>query len=347
MNLHHLTYFVVSLIGCFAYYKWAQKKQIVDKPNERSSHTHQPVRGMGVVFPILFSLFVIWLWKSRFLIDSPIFKQLETNEFIDFGLLHIGAGVLIAGLTGYIDDRVDLRSYIRLPLYTTSAVVALLPVFMNWSYSLLWIPIVLVVIVGIINTYNFMDGINGITGFYTLVLLSSVVCLFQLTHLGVYIDDYYAMIAFGIVYLLAFGIFNYRPKAIAFLGDSGSVSLGLFACIFLFLVGTIHQRFDVIILLSVYGVDSVGTIILRILRKENIFKAHRSHFYQDLVHVKGLKHLQVAFLYALMQAIINAVYIYNFEVINDVFIVSLILLIVVFLVGKKRMGTLQLRTNNE
>ena len=109
----------------------------------------------------------------------------------------------------------------------------------------------------------------------------------------------------------------------------------------------LSQCWDILILLLVYGVDSVGTIILRLIRKENIFKAHRSHFYQDLVHVKGLGHLQVAFLYALMQAIINAVYVYNFEVINDVFIVSLTLLTLVFLVGKKRMGTLQFRTNNE
>tara|TARA_B100000745_G_C20035044_1_gene352520 strand:- start:133 stop:714 length:582 start_codon:yes stop_codon:yes gene_type:complete len=193
-----------------------------------------------------------------------------------------------------------------------------------------------------------MDGINGITGFYTATILLSVIALLFTKDQALLVS--YQLETFSLIalaFLLAFGIFNFRNKAIAFLGDSGSVSIGLLVSIILVWVGYTFQRWDVLILLLVYGVDSVGTIILRLMRKENIFKAHRSHFYQDLVHVKELKHLQVAFLYALMQAIINAVYIYNFEVINDVFIVSLILLTLVFLVGKKRMGTLQFRTNNE
>jgi UDP-GlcNAc:undecaprenyl-phosphate/decaprenyl-phosphate GlcNAc-1-phosphate transferase len=342
MNLLHLIYFIVYLVGCFLYYKWAQKKQIVDTPNERSSHTHQPVRGMGVVFPILFALFVLFMWKARWIIDAPLSNQIDTINFVDFGPLFIGLGVVIAGITGYIDDRVDLRSYVRLPLYTLSAFVALLPVLLTWTASFLYIPILLVVIVGIINTYNFMDGINGITGFYSLVLLFTVICLLKINHLGVYMDDYSNMIVIGITYLLAFGIFNYRSKAIAFLGDSGSVSLGLFACILLFWVGTIHQRFDVIILLSVYGVDSVGTIILRLLRKENIFKAHRSHLYQDLVHVKGLSHLKVAGIYAIVQLIINVQYLYYFEQRNIVLYIYLVGLISIYLICKKSLGTLNL-----
>lgn len=193
-----------------------------------------------------------------------------------------------------------------------------------------------------------MDGINGITGFYTSILLISVIALLLFEDLALLVS--YQLETFALItlaFLLAFGIFNYRNKALAFLGDAGSVSIGLLVSIILVWVGYTFQRWDVLILLLVYGVDSVGTIILRLIRKENIFKAHRSHFYQDLVHINGLKHLQVAFLYALMQAIINVVYIYNFEAINDVFIVSLILLAIVFLAGKKRMGTLQLRTNNE
>lgn len=342
MLVEFIIYLLGAVLGCTIYYRWAKKNQIVDVPNERSSHTHQPIRGMGVIFPIVFGVFAVITWYNATSLSSPLIS------LQNIGPLFIGSGVLIAGITGFIDDRLDLRSFIRLPLYTLSVVVSLYPMMSVNMYYVWWFFVLIIVIVGIINTYNFMDGINGITGFYTSILLISVIALLLFEDLALLVS--YQLETFALItlaFLLAFGIFNYRNKALAFLGDAGSVSIGLLVSIILVWVGYTFQRWDVLILLLVYGVDSVGTIILRLIRKENIFKAHRSHFYQDLVHINGLKHLQVAFLYALMQAIINVVYIYNFEAINDVFIVSLILLAIVFLAGKKRMGTLQLRTNNE
>ena len=325
------------------YYKWAHKKQIVDTPNERSSHTHQPVRGMGFVFPILFVLVSIYTWSGTEYIfaDSPFFPMYKA-----IGLLWIGASVLLIGITGYLDDRLDLRSYIRLPLYTLSAVIGLAPILINWSYGALWMVILLVVIIGVINSYNFMDGINGITGFYSIVLLGSIYYLFDMTQLGLYINDFLRIIVFCIAYLLAFGIFNFRKKALAFLGDAGSVSLGLFVCIILVWAGILHQRFDVIVLLLVYGVDSVGTIVMRIIKRENIFKAHRSHLYQDLVHIKGLSHLKVALLYALVQLIINIQYFYYYAQKNIVLYIYLGGLISIYLICKKSLGTLQLTATN-
>jgi UDP-GlcNAc:undecaprenyl-phosphate/decaprenyl-phosphate GlcNAc-1-phosphate transferase len=336
-------YAVISAIGCYVYYKWAQKKQIVDTPNERSSHTHQPVRGMGVVFPVLFAMVSIQIWGgNEFLFaHSPIFPMYRA-----IGLLWIGFAVLLIGLTGYLDDRIDLRSYIRLPLYLVSTILGLIPLIMTWSLGVLWLGIILIVIVGIINTYNFMDGINGITGFYSMVLFASLYYLFYMTSLGVYVEEFTSTLLFAVIFLVAFGFYNFRHKSLAFLGDAGSVSLGLFACIVLVWAGSLHDRFDVVVLLLVYGVDSVGTIFLRLLRRENIFRAHRNHLYQDLVHIKGLSHLKVAFIYAFIQVIINVQYFYYFEHNNIVLYIYLCGLVSIYLICKKSLGTLQLSIKN-
>lgn len=324
------------------YNKWAQKNQIVDTPNERSSHTHQPIRGMGVVFPLVFVLFSFISWYKQADVISP----LVSNTTI--GFLFLGGGVLLAGITGFIDDRLDLRSVIRLPLYTLSACIGLFPLIQANVFQILWFIPLLIIIVGIINTYNFMDGINGITGFYTLVFFASCLALLHHEEIDFILNQQFqsVLIVSG-AYLIAFGFFNYRKLALAFLGDAGSVSLGLLVCLILTWLGALYDRWDILILVVVYGVDSVGTIVLRIIRKENIFKAHRSHLYQDLVHIKGLGHIQVSVLYALMQATINAVYIYNFEVINDLFVVTIGVLSVTYIVSKKSIGSLQFRTNNE
>ncbi len=343
MLIEFSIYLLAAILGCVIYYKWAQKKQIVDTPNERSSHTHQPIRGMGVVFPILFALSSIhvWLTGGEYLYEgSPLFPTYQA-----LGVLWIGSGVLLIGLTGYLDDRIDLRSYVRLPLYTLSTLIALVPIIVTWDNGFIPILVIVVLIIGIINTYNFMDGINGITGFYSIVLLGTVYYLFELTHISVYIGGFSSIIVFAITFLLVFGFFNFRSKALAFLGDAGSVSLGLSACILLVWAGVLHQRMDVIVLLLVYGVDSVGTIILRIFRKENIFKAHRSHLYQDLVHIKGLSHLKVALLYALVQLIINIQYIVYFEYKNIVLYIYLGGLISIYVICKKLLGTLRFSIN--
>ena len=235
MLIEFSIYLLAAILGCVIYYKWAQKKQIVDTPNERSSHTHQPIRGMGVVFPILFALSSIhvWLTGGEYLYEgSPLFPTYQA-----LGVLWIGSGVLLIGLTGYLDDRIDLRSYVRLPLYTLSTLIALVPIIVTWDNGFIPILVIVVLIIGIINTYNFMDGINGITGFYSIVLLGTVYYLFELTHISVYIGGFSSIIVFAITFLLVFGFFNFRSKALAFLGDAGSVSLGLSACILLVWAG--------------------------------------------------------------------------------------------------------------
>jgi UDP-N-acetylmuramyl pentapeptide phosphotransferase/UDP-N-acetylglucosamine-1-phosphate transferase len=142
------------------------------------------------------------------------------------------------------------------------------------------------------------------------------------------LDWFAELLPFILLFLVIFGYYNYRPRAKTFLGDAGSISLGLIAaCLVIFLIKKTDD-YGFIVLLSVYGVDSVGTIILRIIRRENIFVAHRSHLYQDMTNIAGHTHLKVAVGYAITQLIINVIWIVNF---NYQIIQSGILLLMIFI----------------
>lgn len=311
---------LVCTVGLGFYYLYAKKNQIIDRPNERSSHTHSPVRGMGIV--LLLVLLLLWIYTP------------------EYGFL-IG-GAVIANVTGYLDDRIGLKRRWRLILYMLSLILVLLNLPSNFAQSWMYLVPSAVLALGIINAYNFMDGINGITGLYTLILVGTVGLInFTLIHsaaLG------FLCISLGL-FCLAFGWFNYRKLALAFMGDSGSVALGVLATFMVVYTGLVFEDWKVIVLLAVYGVDTVGTIIYRLIKRENIFEAHRSHIYQDLVHKLGWSHLKVALTYSIMQALIN-VYVYSklmngmaIDVLSIVIILGLLTITYVML--KLKLGLLK------
>lgn len=303
------------------YYNYAHKKQIVDVPNERSSHDYLPVRGMGIT---LIALFLAYF-------------ALHTNQYF------LTAGLILASITGYLDDLKNLKRRIRLPLYLGSLVLALVDIKLLLQIEWYWIGVSMIVALGVMNAYNFMDGINGITGLYSLVFFGSMALLnYEHQHAA----DLGSLSMLMIVYCVVFGWFNFRKKAKAFLGDSGSVAIGLLVVYMLVKAGVYLKEWKIIIFLVVYGVDAVGTIVLRILRKENIFKAHRSHIYQNLVNEKSWSHMQVAVLYSALQLVINLLAIYwlqrGFIASFNLFII-IIILSGLYLYLKYKMGQLQFK----
>jgi UDP-N-acetylmuramyl pentapeptide phosphotransferase/UDP-N-acetylglucosamine-1-phosphate transferase len=310
-SLEISVYFFAALIGMLLYYRYAKKKQIVDVPNERSSHQHLPVRGMGISLIALFAAFY----------------SFHTHQYF------LTLGLIIASITGYLDDLKNLKRRIRLPLYLASLVLALVDIQLLLKIEWYWLGVSIVVALGVINAYNFMDGINGITGLYSIVFLGTIAYVnakYQIT------EDIGSLSIAMIVFFIVFGWFNYKKQASAFLGDSGSVAVGLLVVYLLIKVGIYLKEWKIIIFLSVYGVDAVATIVLRILRKENIFKAHRSHLYQNLVNEKHWSHMQVAALYAICQLIINALAIHWLE---RGFIPSINLFYIVLTLGFIYLGT--------
>lgn len=145
-----------------------------------------------------------------------------------------------------------------------------------------------------------MDGINGITGGYSLIVLLALAFVnMQMVHF-VEGDLIYTMLCA----VLVFNFFNFRKRAKCFAGDVGSVSI---AFVVLFLIGKLIIRtgdFSWIVLLAVYGVDSVLTIIHRLMLHENIGLPHRKHLYQLMANELKIPHVVVSLIYMMSQAVI-------------------------------------------
>jgi len=279
-----IIFYTLTFIGLLGmellYFKLAKRFNITDTPNERSSHSRATIRGGGIVFFIALLLF----------------------EFVSgfrYPWFFVGT-TLVAGIS-FVDDMVSLPSKVRLPVQIVG-VLLLLKDTGALTQPLWWLALMTVAVAGIANVFNFMDGINGITGMHGLVTLISL-AYFNL-HLG-FTDERLIMLV--VLALVVFGLFNFRRKAVAFAGDVGSISLA-FTILFLLLrliLATGNYYF--ILLLAVYGIDAGLTIFQRLLRRENILEAHRSHLYQWLVNPGPFSHLQVAFTYAAVQLSINLI----------------------------------------
>ena len=285
----YLAVFLVLFVLELVYFKIADRYNIIDKPNHRSSHTQITLRGGGIVFPIAFLLFL----------GSHIFNE---NSIINLqNYLIFGIGLLAICVISFMDDVLDLSSKIRLVFHFIS--VTLLLYFIN-AFQLLpiWaIPILFIVIIGILNAYNFMDGINGMTGLYSLVILSTLLYINQ--NLTKFTDDNF--IIYPIVASLVFLFFNFRKKAKCFMGDIGSMGVAFWVLALLGLLMMKTQDIKYILFLTVYGVDVVLTIVERFKLKENIFEAHRRHLYQLFSNEKKVSHLIISSIYTLLQLIIN------------------------------------------
>lgn len=277
---------IVLFAAMLVYFRIADKFNIIDKPNERSSHNTITLRGGGIIFPIAMLLFYF------------VYGIQEA----DTKYLWLMLSTVAISIVSFWDDVSSLPNKIRILVHLLS--VTLLMYAAN-AFNLLpiWlIPIAYVLIIGVINAYNFMDGINGITGVYSLVVLIS--CFVLNAHFKTIVN--YNYILFPILACIVFLFFNFRKKAKCFAGDVGSVSIGfwIISLLLMFIIATGDVKY--IFFLSVYGVDAIFTIIHRLLLKQNIFEAHRLHFYQILVNQRKVPHLLVATCYGLLQFISNA-----------------------------------------
>ncbi|WP_289752899.1 MraY family glycosyltransferase [Bacteroides acidifaciens] len=283
----YIIIFILLLIAELVYFHIADKCNIIDKPNERSSHSTIVLRGGGIIF-----LIGVWIWSAFFGFQYPWFLA---------GL------TLVAGIS-FVDDIHSLPDSVRLVTQFAAAAMAFYQLgILHWS--MWWIILLaLIVYVGATNVINFMDGINGITAGYSLAVLIPL-ALVNLT------DTFVAqsLIVSTIFASLVFCVFNFRPKGKAkcFAGDVGSIGI---AFIMLFLLGHLIIRTSDItwlIFLLVYGVDGCLTIAHRIMLHENLGEAHRKHAYQIMANELKIGHVKVALLYMVIQLIISLGFIYS------------------------------------
>ncbi|WP_400262013.1 glycosyltransferase family 4 protein [Sphingobacterium sp. SG20118] len=265
--------FIVELF----YFKIADRFNIIDKPNERSSHSIITLRGGGIIFYIALLIF---------------FVQSGAHPWFFIGLT-------LMAFISFLDDVMELSTRLRLGVHFTSVLLMAyqLGVFtMPWYYLL----ITFVIIVGVINAYNFMDGINGITALYSFVVCGLLLYVNNSVH---FIEQDFLI--YTLLGLLVFSFFNFRNQAKCFAGDVGSVGI---AYILLFALGALILKtgdFIYILFLAIYGVDSVWSIVRRLYLRENILEGHRTHLYQYLANEVGCNRLLISGIYAILQIILG------------------------------------------
>lgn len=282
---------VILLVAELVYFKIADKCNIIDKPNERSSHSSIVLRGGGIIF-----LLGVWVWSAFFGFSYPLFLVAVT----------LAAGV------SFVDDIHSLPDSVRLVAQFVAMGLMIWQVFASEAGDFafgesLWMKIAFVVLalivcVGATNIYNFMDGVNGITAAYSLAVL---VPLILMNRKLMFVETSFLVVM--LLSVLVFSLFNFRPKGKAkcFAGDVGSVGM---AFVVLFAIGLlIAHTGDVtwLVFLLVYGVDGCMTIVHRIMLHENLGEAHRKHAYQIMANELGVGHVKVSLIYMALQLLVS------------------------------------------
>lgn len=281
------------------YFKIATRYHIVDKPNERSSHARLIIRGGGIIFPVSI---IAWHFSSSFLLPWFVLAM------------------VVAAVVSFVDDIVSVNFLVRI-FFQLAAILLIFYQESIFHYPLPVVGAALIICVGTLNAFNFMDGINGITGIYSLVtLLTLLVIQRQIPFTEI------SLLIGVMMSLLVFLFFNFRKMARCFAGDVGSVTIALVIVFFVIQLIITTSYFGWIFLLLIYGLDSVITIFFRLMRRENIFEAHRTHLFQYLSNECGYDHRMVSVGYGLCQLAFNVLLIYSFETSNVV-----VLLLSVFL----------------
>lgn len=290
------TYLIILAILILAeliYFQIADHLNIIDKPNERSSHSKIVLRGGGIIF-----LIGTWVWSAFFGFHYPWFL----------------AAVTLAAGVSFIDDIHSLPDSVRLLVQFVA--MGLMFYQLDMIHANLWWAVILalIVCVGATNIYNFMDGINGITAGYSLAVLIPLL-LVNRSFASLRMTEGFvteSLIVVTILSVLVFSYFNFRPKnkAKCFAGDVGSVGI---AFILLFMIGCLIMKTGDItwlIFLLVYGVDGCCTIVHRIMLHEHLGEAHRKHAYQLMANELGMSHVTVSLIYMAMQLMISLGFMY-------------------------------------
>ena len=296
---------LLLLVSELIYFRIADKCNIIEKPNERSSHSTIVLRGGGIIFS--FSM-IVW----------ALMMLLQGND-ISMYLPFLGGLLLVAGIS-FVDDIHSLPDSLRMVVQIGSILlmfwsIGLFSAFDSWIWTAVVILVALFFCVGATNIINFMDGINGITAAYALAMLIPIALLdsgfrIQDSSIAGFIEPSYLVVA--IIGVLVFSIFNFRPKGKAkcFAGDVGSIGI---AFIILFALGRLMlatQDVTYIVFFLIYGIDGSMTIFHRIMLHENLGQAHRKHAYQLMANELGMSHVVVSLLYMGMQLVVSLGFIY-------------------------------------
>lgn len=285
--------FAASWIGVALFRKWSLNRNLLDIPNERSSHSTPVPRGGGLV--------IVLACLIGYGIISAIFHT-------PFSLGYF-AGALLIAIVSWIDDLYSLTFWKRLVVHFAAAAILLadLGVWQQLSVPFMASELSLGPVIGglltiiwvvwLLNAYNFMDGIDG------LAALQAVIAGIGWAVLGIvlHLDGLFLLAGIFSAASLGFLLHNWPPARI-FMGDVGSAFLGFTLAAFPLLArAEARQELPVLPLLAVAFVwlfifDTVFTLMRRLLRGERVWEAHRGHVYQRMV-IDGVSHRSVTVMY--------------------------------------------------
>lgn len=294
-----LIFFVLFLLELL-YFKLANRYNIIDKPNHRSAHTEITLRGGGIIF-----------WFAALIYFIQNFSE---NPFFF-------AGITLVSLVSFWDDIQSLPNKIRLLAHFTAISLVFYHLSLFSIFPIWGVIVGYVFFIGIINAYNFMDGINGITGVYTLVVLSSLLYVNQYIQKFITID----FIVYPMLASIVFLFFNFRKKAKCFAGDIGSIAIAFWVVYLLLELVLKTGSMLWILFLAVYGVDAIVTISHRLCLRQNIFEAHRLHFYQILSNEYKIQHRVVALSYGIVQVIASLLVVFLQDKVPNFVIFAIVL----------------------
>jgi UDP-GlcNAc:undecaprenyl-phosphate/decaprenyl-phosphate GlcNAc-1-phosphate transferase len=269
---------ITQVVLIRVYFIVASKYAIVDRPNERSSHSRPTIRGAGVIVPVS-----VVLWFLLYDFTHPLFL----------------CGTILIAAISFADDIKSQPLLLRLAAHLFA--FSLMLYDMNFVSPPAWMILGIVVIgIGILNAFNFMDGINGMTGVYSMVTLVS---LYICNTMNEFVSPE-LIFSVGIA-IAIFLYYNFRTQARCFAGDVGAVTIAFVLCYMLMQLFIKTENYNWIVFFTLYGVDSIVTIVYRLVNRENIFLAHRSHLYQYFANELKMSHLAISVAYGMLQLAIN------------------------------------------
>ena len=285
--------FILLLALMNLYFFVGRKQGIVAHVNERSSHTKPIITGAGIIF--VFSYLIYFMYAIWHGLSVPWV---------------VSIAALIIAVVSFMDDIKEIWFFFRLCFQLIAIVMLMWQLKIDFGisftglYMVDWIAIsfLLILFVGAINLYNFIDGINGLIAGLSLSFFVFIILID--TYVVDFVDNI-ELVYFLLLPTIIFLYYNFRKSPVCFCGDVGSIFLGMMVVYLLSSLIIMTENFTYILLFSVVIIEAGYTVIQRLLMGENIFRPHRIHMFQLLCNQYKKSHLQVSIVYIAIQSFLG------------------------------------------